>query len=166
LNELLNLELKSLFYARRNSTFNVETISKSSVLTLLCTAPFRTTIKRAFLVHIKNAYTVKGGALMKILLLADAIALDSIVCRQARSVSHHATALLQVSAECLIRGMLKAFCPRSFEENLLFNHDRQTNTNNMEELAILSVQVETPCTAEIMLILHSRLQSFLDFESP
>jgi len=166
LNELLNLELKSLLRARGNSTFNVETIFKSSVSTLPYTAPLRTTIERAFRVHINNAHTVKGGARMEILSLADAIALDSIVRRQTRSVAHYATALLQVGAERLIRGTLEAFNQRSFEENPLFDHDRQTNTDDVEELAILSVQVGTPCAAEITLMLHSRLRSFSDFESP
>ena len=77
LNELLNLELKKLFWSYRNSTFEIKNLFKWSILTINYIVFFKKKFECVFDEFIKNSHTIKFS-IADIQTLADLIAHDSI----------------------------------------------------------------------------------------
>lgn len=80
LNELLNLQLKELLWARGNSTFGMDELFKWSVLTISYTGALRDIFERAFGERTNSEHTTKSPAL-DIRYLADQIRKDSLLQR-------------------------------------------------------------------------------------
>jgi uncharacterized protein DUF6589 len=101
LNELLNLSLKEILWARRNSTFSLDLLFQRCALTAGYTGELRTCIERLFGERTNADHTDKDHAI-DVRNLAYEMSKDSMVRRTKREVGHKTSNLI-------VKGLLNLF---------------------------------------------------------
>ena len=107
-NEHLNLELKTLLNARRNGTFDIDTLFKHSVLCCEYSTKVMKSLEGAFGERTNGSHTTKDAA-ADIRFLADILKDGSIVYTKSRSCQHQSLNTVSNGLDRLLSGALMSF---------------------------------------------------------